>query len=222
MIKNLARCFAAAVFAFCGNAAYADIIITATPGSNAGTDNVIFASPCVSTISGPALTVQGCLNSSHSTLVNFTSNENLVANGGAARIEAEVGTFNNLMINLNPLATSSFTALIFNINAAAGDSGTVTINVQPIGELLFSQAFAIANGQNFFRVDAINDEHIQFVSFVSTGIGIDSVAFDDVRQVRIGGLDGINVIQAVPEPASLWLVVLALAAFGSVGRRRAR
>src|SRR5215213_5421999 len=121
MIDKLARGFATAALAFCANVVYADIIITATPGSSTGTDNVIFASPCVGVNNGPALTVQGCLNSSHSTLVNFTSNENLVADGGQARIEAEVGTFNNLMINLHPLATSSFTALIFNINTAAGD-----------------------------------------------------------------------------------------------------
>jgi hypothetical protein len=220
MIKNLVRCLAAAAFAFGANAAYANIIITPTPGSNVGTDNVLFISPCVGINNGPALTVQGCLNTSHSTLVNFTSDENLVANGGAARIEAEVGTFNNLMINLNPLATSSFTALIFNINTAADDAGTITINVQPIGELLFSQTFTIANGQNFFRVDAIDDEHIQFVSFLSTGIGIDSVAFDDVRQVRIGGLGGPNAVAAVPEPGTLWLVALALAALGSGARRR--
>lgn len=204
----------AAALAIVATGASADIIFTPSPGSNTGTDNVVFNS-CSGIITGPALMVQGCLNSSTSTIVDFTGTENLVVNGGQARIEAQDGSFNSLTTNLDPLATSAFTSLIFNINTALGDSGTITINVQPIAEALVSQSFAVANGQNFFRIDAINGELIQFVNFLSTGIGMESVSFDDVRQVRIGG-----VATPLPEPGVLGLLGMVLGVVGLTARRR--
>jgi len=192
---------------------YADIIFTPNPGSNTGTDNVVF-NPCSGIATGPALIVQGCLNTNNAIIVDFQGIENLVVNGGQARIEAQDGSFDNLTTYLDPLATSAFTALIFNINTTLGDSGTITINVQPIGEALVSQSFSIAQGQNFFRIDAINGELIQTVNFLSTGLGIESVSFDDVRQVRIGGI--------LPEPGVLGLVGMVLGAIGLTARRRRR
>ena len=72
----------------------------ATGNSGGGTDNVIF-NACSGANLGPALTVQGCLNTSHTTLVDFTSTENLVANGGQARVEAQDGAFDNVVITLD-------------------------------------------------------------------------------------------------------------------------
>jgi len=220
MNSAVCRYIASVALACAASVAHADIIFTQSPGSNTGTDNVLFN--CSGLATGPALTVQGCLNGS-SAIINFTSDENLFANTGQARVFAQDGTFDSLMINLDPLATSSFTSLIFNINTEQGDSGTITIDVKPIGELLVSQSFSIANGQNFFRVDAVNGEAIQYVSFLSSGLGIESVQFDDVRQVRIGGVGsgGNTTTATVPEPATLALLAIPIAFLGMRKRRRA-
>lgn len=212
--KRITKTLAAALL-LGATTAYADIIFTPNPGSNTGTDNVVF-NACSGIELGPALIVQGCLNTDNSIIVDFQGIENLVVNGGQARIESQDGAFDNLTTYIDPLATSAFTSLIFNINTTLGDTGTITINVQPIGEALVSQSFAIAQGQNFFRIDAINGELIQSVNFLSTGLGIQSVSFDDVRQVRIGG------VSALPEPGVLGLVGMVLGAIGLTTRRRER
>lgn len=67
-----------------GGTANAAIIVT-EGNVGGGTDNVVFNS-CIGAIAGPALTIQGCLNGQPTTFVNFTSDENIVANGGQARI----------------------------------------------------------------------------------------------------------------------------------------
>lgn len=220
MKRKLRSAAVAVALAVGTTAAWADIIFTQSPGSNTGTDNVVF-NPCSGIATGPALTVQGCLQSDNSVIVDFTGVENLVVNGGQARIEAQDGSFNNLSIYLDPLATSAFTSVIFNINTEQGDSGQITINVQPIGEPLVSQQFTIGStGQNFFRIDAINNELIQSVNFLSTGIGMQSVAFDDVRQVRIGGVDDGGGGQGLPEPGSLLLLASVLGVVGVTARKR--
>src|SRR6476659_425132 len=72
-------------------------------GGGQGVDNVIFNACNLSP--GPALTVQGCLNTSHTTFVNFTGVENLkIAGGGQATIKADDGLFSTIAITLaNPL-----------------------------------------------------------------------------------------------------------------------
>lgn len=206
---------AAVAAAFAAGGANAAVTITQAPGSNIGTDNVVF-NPCSGIITGPALMVQGCLNNNNSVLVDFTGTENLVVNGGQARIEAEVGTFDNLTINLDPLATSAFTTLIFNINAEQGNPGQITILADVISAADVSQIFNIAQGQNFFHVDATGGDLIRSVNFQSTGLGVLSVAFDDVRQVRIGGPG----IVTLPEPGALVLLGTVLGAIGMTARRK--
>src|SRR5262245_37954767 len=63
---------------FCGLVGHAQatlILVSGISGGNTGTDNVVF-NPCDSIVTGPALTVQGCLNTDHAQNVNFTGNEN--------------------------------------------------------------------------------------------------------------------------------------------------
>ena len=192
------------------SAANATIVITAGPGSAANTDNVIF-NACSGNITGPALMVQGCLNSSHTTLVDFTGTQNLVVNGGQARIEAQNGTFDFLQINFDPLATSAFTALSFNIDAA--NTGTVGITADAITGPDLTQSFTLGQaGQNFFHVDASGGTLLRSVSF--TGVSVLSVAFNDVQQVRIGP----NF--PLPEPGALLLLATVLGAFGLTSKRK--
>jgi hypothetical protein len=191
--------------------AYATVIITQGPGSTQNTDNVVF-NACSGNIAGPALMVQGCLNSDHSTLVDFTGTENLVVNGGQARIEAQTGTFDALQINFDPLATSAFATLIFNIDAA--NTGTITIFGDAITGADATQSFAVGQaGQNFFRVDASNGQLLRSVSF--TGLTVNSVQFSDVQQVRIGG-PGVSL----PEPGALLLLATVLGGIGLTTRRK--
>lgn len=209
---------AGAALALSTHLAHADIVITQTPGNVPGVDTVIF-NACSGTETGPALTVQGCLSSSQSTIVDFTSDENLVA--GGAGVQADVDTFDSMRINVNPLLTSSFTTLIFNLDVAddpetnGPDEGQVVISVQPIGEPLFvSTPFDIAsNGQNFFRIQAINGEAIQFVDFLST------IQLDEIQSIRIGGIPGVP---SVPEPGTIMLLGLGVIALGVGARRKMR
>ena len=94
--------------------AHADVILT--PGNSpGGTDNTII-NVCTGNALGPALTVQGCLNTSHTTLIDVTSNEDLIANGGQARLEAADGTFGEILLAFDD-PNLGFTKLVFNLNA---------------------------------------------------------------------------------------------------------
>ena len=74
------------------------IFDTGNPG-NTGTDNVVFT-PCSGKVNGPALLVSGCLNTDNSIFVDFwDAGENLVVNGGQARIEAEDGAFTQAVMS---------------------------------------------------------------------------------------------------------------------------
>ena len=84
------------------------MIFTATNDPQANDENILFNSPDL--ILGPALTVQGVTNQTHF-LVSFTGLENLIANGGQARVEAEDGAFSYLTIAV----PGTFEDLIFNL-----------------------------------------------------------------------------------------------------------
>ena len=182
----------------------ADVILDTGGGNFPGDDNVIFQN-CNGNITGPANLIQGCLNSNHDTLVNFTSQDTIQANGGQARIEG-VPTFDDLGIAFAD-ANLGFTTLIFNVNAVNGDDGQITITVNLLNEpdVVFTAQNVSGAGSNFFRLSTINGEIIESVN-IQSSVSV-AVLFDDVRQIRIGSTE---LPTAVPEPTSMTLLGLGL------------
>lgn len=169
--------------------------VTIEPGTTGSfaDDNVISAG-CDGGANGPALTITGCLQSSHSTLIDFTSTEAIVFEaGGQAKIAAEEGDgFTDLTID--PQGALVFQTLILNIIAV--DDGFVEFDILP------GEQFALTgNGNNFF---SISDGNFSSVSLTTT------IAMEDVRQIRLGISQGDDDPGEVPAPASALLVGFGL------------
>jgi len=176
-------------------------------------DNVLFNG--AGDIGGPANTVRGHLNGSPTTHVDFTSTTSLTTpSSGQALIEGALTTFTDLGILLTVPPGGTYTSLIFNINT--GSDGDVTITAtEGNGQVNSATSVGMAidplsNGQNFYTVVAINGQDIRHVTISST------VGIDDVRQVRIGGIQ----VAAVPEPSSVLLFGTMLAGTSYLLKRK--
>src|SRR5918996_5160168 len=192
--------------------AKADIVVI-TGVNNQGTDNVLL-NPATN-----ASIVTGTVGQNN-LVVNFESQSGsglLNANpSGQATVSGGTGNnpFTDLTFSLDNGGT--FTRAVFNINA--GTNGSVVIHVEGVNidGGFFEDDFTVdANGQNFFTVTAINGQAITSISLTA----INGAVFQDVRQVRLGGSE---IVQTVPEPASMLLLGTGLLGAAASLRKRFR
>ncbi len=102
----------------------------------------------------------------------------------------------------NPLTTiQAFNAL--------GTTSSVSILVNGI-----AQTFSLANGQNFFGIQATGGDRISSISFDTNGVGV-----VDLRQLRIGG---VATVAAVPEPGTWAMMLIGFGGMGVAMRRTRR
>ena len=190
--------------------AKADIVVV-NGVNNQGTDNVLL-NPATD-----VLTVTGVVGANN-LVVNFTSSSGtglLNANpSGQATVSGGTGNTALTQLTFGLANNDTFTRAVFNINASVGGSVLIHVEGVNINGGFFEDDFTVdANGQNFFTVTAINGQLMTSISLTA----INGAVFQDVRQVRLGGSE---IVETVPEPASMLLLGTGLLGAAAGLRKR--
>ena len=204
-------------------------VLVAVPSAHAtfvlGTGNVgglgdnVIVNACVGNITGPAALVQGCLNTSHTTLVDVSTSGGLTANGGQARFEELGGDIVDFTIYFDDPNTG-FSGLVFNINAENRTNSNVTFTLNAVDQFgnpetpqVFNNTIS-GNGNNFFNLTTADGEVGLNVTVTSTQNNI-----VDIRQVRIAA-ETLPDPDPTPEPGTLALLGSAVLGLGGFARWR--
>ena len=187
--------------------ANATIIISASPGFVQPEENLLLDGTGFTTI---GIMVQGHTNQTD-TIFNITGNEELtLLASGQARVTATDGNYTFATFDAqNPLLF--FTLFEANINVTGAP--VITVRATEPSGVPTLYTYTGSTGQNFFGVKAIDGQLIDFIT-VSTA---PSESIEDIRQIRVGGIQPYNT--PVPEPATILLLGAGLLAFGVLRRR---
>jgi len=162
-------------------------------------------------------TVFGNTNNTNTNVsfLSLTSGVNLAGfANGQSRVEAIGGPLDALRFFLTN--GERFGEVEFDLHKAAGD--TDTVNVTFFGSFgTETRTFDLGNGNNWFAAQTSGGDLITAVSFDTSGSGV-----DDIRQVRLGAIEGVTPPPAVPEPATWAMMLGGFGLLGAAARRRTR
>lgn len=183
--------------------ARADITFELGNNPQKGEENILFGTNQTGSV------VTGFTNQSN-TLVTFSSTTDVLTTPakGQATLNAFDGAINDVTI---AAPGHTFTDLIFDLEIGKLGTSKADISVLEGNGTIATFSYDLGVGQNFLTIVATNGQTISSVTID------DTIGFDSLKQPRISGISGTNV---VPEPATLALLGTGLLLGAGKIRRR--